>query len=115
MRLINAWIDAMAAWLELAATRMREELASFDDSIYGRGYADAAHDFDDRRMALAEAEAHGEVARTHERLRDDPEYIALKAAADEEAATTPEVWWARNRLEVHVHARTPLFGWREKP
>lgn len=46
IRLLTAWLDAAAAWLELVSKDMREKAASFDDSMYGKGYADAIHDLD---------------------------------------------------------------------
>lgn len=46
-------------------------------------------------------------ARTHERLKDDPRYLRLKAAADAEEASGSEVWLERNLFSLFIEQETP--------
>lgn len=56
----------------------------------------------------ARAESAQAYVRTHERLQGEPEYEALRTAAEHEARTAPQQWTARNRLAIHVELHTPL-------
>lgn len=47
---------------------------------------------------------------THERLKEDPEYVRLKAAAEAEAAAASSSWLERNRFALYIEANTPGIG-----
>lgn len=55
----------------------------------------------------AAARVAADHAATHERLKDDPEYIAQKAAALAEEIANPRFWSARNRFALYVEAHMP--------
>lgn len=59
---------------------------------------------DDTASAAA---AKVDYAETHERLKDDPEYIARKAAALAEESMNSRFWTARNRFALYVEAHMP--------
>lgn len=49
-----------------------------------------------------------QYAATHERLRNDPEYVRLSVAAAAEEECTPERFLERNRLAFYVELHMPL-------
>lgn len=55
----------------------------------------------------AAAKVAADYAETHERLKDDPEYIARKTVALAEESMNSRSWTARNRFVLYVEAHMP--------
>lgn len=53
-----------------------------------------------------------QYAATHARLANTAEYQELKRAADAEERDTPDSWFARNRLALHVEVHMPPIAVR---
>lgn len=65
---------------------------------------------DDRRTmsSIIAAGVDAAYASTHARLKEDAEYVRLKAAADAEEAASGS-WLARNSFALYIEANTPII------
>lgn len=101
VREVSEWHEAMEGSLTVAGERLSDAMA---DLIEATGMPAAMVRVVD---SLAKATVAVQYMATHARLSLTPEYQELKRAADAEERDTPDAWFARNRIALHVEVHMP--------
>lgn len=106
VREVSEWHEAMEGSLTVAGERLSDSMdALLEASGVPKVVQGIAHSIGAFTVGL-------QYAVTHARLANTAEYQELKRAAEAEEHGTPDAWFARNRLALHVEMHMPPIGRR---